>query len=113
MNIPLMAFLLVAGHAVADYPLQGEFLAMGKSRAKPSPLIPWYQALAAHAMIHGAFVAIVTGIWWLGVAEAVSHAFIDDRKCCGKLTFNQDQALHMACKLIWLIIAALLPTGDQ
>ncbi len=100
-----MAVLLLAGHAVADYPLQGDFLAMGKNRAKPSPLIPWYQALGAHAAIHGGFVAVITGVWWLGVAEAVAHALIDDAKCTGKIGFNTDQALHIACKALWVFIA--------
>lgn len=98
-------FMLIAGHAVADYPLQGEFLALGKSRAKPSPFIPWYQALGAHALIHGGMVALITGIWWLGLLEAVCHAVIDDSKCTGKIGFNTDQTLHIGCKIVWAIIA--------
>lgn len=98
-------FLLIAGHALADYPLQGEFLALGKSRAKPSPFVPWYQALGAHALIHGGMVALITGIWWLGVLEALCHALIDDSKCTGKIGFNTDQMLHLFCKLLWVIIA--------
>lgn len=97
--------LLVAGHALADYPLQGEFLAMGKNRAKPSPFIPWYQALGAHAAIHGGMVAVITGIWWLGALEAVAHALIDDAKCTGKIGFNTDQALHIGCKALWIALA--------
>jgi hypothetical protein len=97
--------LLLAGHAMADYPLQGEFLAMGKNRAKPTPFIPWYQALGAHALIHGGIVALITGVWWLGVLEAAAHALIDDAKCTGKISFNTDQALHVACKLLWFWIA--------
>lgn len=101
-------FLLLAGHALADYPLQGDFLATGKSRAKPTPFIPWYQALGAHAAIHGGLVAIITGIWWLGVLEAVAHAVIDDAKCTGKIGFNTDQALHIACKALWVLIALVV-----
>lgn len=97
--------LLVVGHFVADYPLQGEFLALAKNRLSPNQFCPWYQALGAHAVIHGGFVGAITGIWWLGVAEAVAHAFIDDSKCTKKISFNQDQALHIACKVVWLIVA--------
>lgn len=100
--------LLLAGHAVADYPLQGEFLAMGKNRAKPSPFIPWYQALGAHALIHGGMVAVITGVWWLGALEAVAHALIDDAKCTGKIGFNADQALHVVCKVLWVAILAVI-----
>ena len=37
--------------------------------------------MTAHAMIHGAGVYIVTGIWWLGLAEAACHWLIDFNKC--------------------------------
>ena len=105
MDAAQMMFFLTAGHALADYPLQGEFLAMGKNRAKPSPFTPWYQALAAHALIHGLIVGLITGIWWLGLAETVAHAAIDDSKCTGKIGFNTDQVLHIACKAAWVLIA--------
>ena len=38
MNIELMAIALVAGHALADYPLQGDFLAKAKN---PAALSKW------------------------------------------------------------------------
>ena len=97
--------LMVAGHALADYPLQGDFLAKAKNRFAAIPGVPWYQAMGAHAVIHGAFVAVITGLWWLGVVEMIAHAAIDDRKCAGKMSFNQDQGLHIACKALWAIIA--------
>ena len=96
-----MLFKLLGAHALADYPLQGDFLAKAKNRKAPIPGVPWYQALGAHAIIHGAAVAIITGKPVLGVAEAVVHAITDDLKCRGKLTYNQDQAIHVACKAIW------------
>ena len=101
-----MLLKLLAAHALADYPLQGDFLAKAKNRASPLPGVPWYQALGAHAIIHGAAVALVTGRTSLGVAEAIIHAVTDDLKCRGKLTFNQDQAIHIACKLAWWTFAA-------
>jgi len=99
---------LIFAHAVCDYPLQGDFLAKAKSRFAPIPGVPWYQALAAHAVMHGGAVWLLTDIWWLGAAEAIVHAIIDDRKCAGKLSFNQDQALHVACKAMWVGVAMLV-----
>lgn len=100
-----MLFALIAGHALADYPLQGDFLAKGKNRAAPIPGMPWWQLLGAHAVIHGGMVAAITGSLWLGLAEMAAHALIDDAKCTGKIGFNTDQALHLVCKLLWVIIA--------
>lgn len=36
--------LLIFAHAVADYPLQGEFLAKAKNRMMPIPGFPFWQA---------------------------------------------------------------------
>lgn len=99
--------LLVVGHAVADYPLQGDFLARAKNRLAPIPGIPFYQALGAHAVMHGGMVGVVTGSLALGLAEAVLHALIDDAKCAGRLSFNQDQALHIGCKALWCALIAM------
>jgi len=102
--------LLVVGHFVADYPLQGEFLAKAKCRSCGIPGVPWYQALGAHAAIHGGAVGIVTGSVTVGIAEFLVHALIDDRKCAGRITFDQDQALHLGCKAAWVaLIAAFGP----
>lgn len=97
---------LLVGHALADYPLQGDFLARAKNRTAPIPGIPWQQALGWHAVIHGGAVGLITGVWWLGVLETVIHAVTDDAKCRGKIGFNTDQAIHVACKVLWVAIAA-------
>lgn len=99
---------LIAGHALCDYPLQGDFLARAKNRAMPIPGVPWYQALGAHAIIHGGAVALLTGVPLLGLAEVVAHAAIDDAKCTGKIGFNTDQALHIACKALWVFLAGAI-----
>lgn len=95
---------LLVGHALADYPLQGDFLARAKNRTAPLAGVPWQQALGAHALIHAGAVALITGFPFLGVAEFFAHATIDDAKCAGKIGFNTDQALHWACKAIWALI---------
>lgn len=102
---PFSALLLmIVGHFIADYPLQGDFLAKAKNHTNPIPGVPWYQALAAHAIIHGGFVGIITGIWWLGLFEAIIHAVIDYYKCSGCLSYNLDQLLHLYCKIGWALL---------
>jgi hypothetical protein len=103
---------MIAAHAVADYPLQGDFLARAKNRTAPIPGVPWYQALGAHAIIHGGAVAAITRSPWLGIAETVVHAITDDLKCRNKLSYNQDQAIHLACKALWAALASP-PTNDE
>jgi hypothetical protein len=76
-----MLFLLLAGHAIADYPLQGSFLAEGKNRHTTLGREYWPHALAAHAVIHGGFVVAVTGSAALGIAETVAHGITDWMKC--------------------------------
>lgn len=93
--------LLIFAHALADYPLQGDFLSKSKDHTAPIPGVPWYQALAAHSAIHAGFVGIITGSLWIGVAEFVAHCLTDYAKCSGRLSFNQDQAIHILCKIVW------------
>lgn len=108
MSPALLLIALLTAHALADYPLQGDFLAKAKNRTAPIPGVPWQQALGAHVIIHGGLVALITGIWWLFFAEAAIHWLTDDAKCRGRLTFNQDQAIHLACKLAWWGIAVTM-----
>lgn len=103
-----MLLLLLAAHAVADYPLQGDFLAKAKNRFAPVPGVPFYHALGAHAAIHGGFVGVITGSVTLGLAEFVIHAFVDDQKCAERLSYNEDQALHALCKATWVFAHWLL-----
>lgn len=96
--------LLIFAHALADYPLQGDFLARGKNRTAPLPGVPWQHPLAAHSAIHGGFVGLVTGSLILGVLETVAHAVIDDMKCRGIIGYHVDQALHISCKILWVVL---------
>ncbi len=102
-EILTMGLLLCAGHWLADYPLQSDFLVRAKVEG---PLRAYH--LIAHAGIHGAVVLLVTGSALLGLAEWVVHVVIDEAKIRGKISFAQDQALHLLCKLIWLIISVVL-----
>jgi|ERR1700761_8189466 len=103
----MMLFLLVAAHFLADYPLQGDFLALNKARSGPN-LVPWWQALIAHAFIHGGFVALITGFWWIGAAEVAIHAVTDHQKCEKVIDINTDQRIHLLCKVLWFAIATYM-----
>ena len=95
---------LLVGHAVCDYPLQGDFLARGKNHKNPIPGVPWMQCLCAHALIQAGAVTLVTGSVALGLAEFVCHFSIDFGKCSGWYGFNLDQSMHVACKAAWLLV---------
>lgn len=108
MTFATILCLLIAGHALCDYPLQGDFLARAKNRTAPIPGVPWWQALTAHAVIQGGMVGLVTGSIGLGLAEIPIHWWTDDLKCRGRISFNTDQAIHIACKVAWAFIATHL-----
>jgi hypothetical protein len=101
-------FWLLVGHALADYPLQGDWLSKAKNHTLADKLVPgqtiWFLALLSHAMIHAGFVVLITGSYALGFVEFICHAVIDDAKCDGGLTYNQDQLLHIGCKVIYVLL---------
>lgn len=100
--LPALFWMLI-GHALADYPLQGEWIAKAKNhtlRPVPGEII-WPCVLASHAAIHAGAVRLATGSWLLAGLEFVAHCVIDYAKCSGRLTYNRDQALHVGCKLLW------------
>ncbi|WP_157020886.1 DUF3307 domain-containing protein [Parasedimentitalea huanghaiensis] len=96
--------LLIFAHAMADYPLQGDFLARAKNHTSPICGVPWYHALAAHCTIHAGFVGIITGSLALGIAEFFIHAATDYAKCSGRISYNTDQAIHVGCKICWAVL---------
>ena len=99
-----MLLLMIFAHFLADYPLQGDFLARGKNRVAPISGVPFWHPLTAHAIIHGGFVGIITGSAVLAVAETVIHWITDDAKCRGWIGYNTDQMIHIACKFVWVVI---------
>lgn len=100
--------LMICAHAVADYPLQGDFLAKAKNHTAPIPGVPWYQALLAHSAIHAGAVLLITGSVTLSLAEFVIHTATDYAKCAGKIGYNTDQAIHIACKVAWVIVWGIM-----
>lgn len=100
-------FLLLCAHALADYPLQGPYLAAAKDRhsaAGQKPAAIWIQALTAHALIQGGFVYLITGSLMLGLAETVAHWVIDFGKCEHWYGAHVDQFLHVGCKIAWWLL---------
>lgn len=104
MPILTKLLLLFAGHALCDFPLQGDFLARGKNRFAPLPGIPWYQCLFAHSLIHAGMVFLITHSYTFAFCELYIHFWTDYAKCDGKLTFNQDQSIHYICKVLWAVL---------
>lgn len=99
-----LLFLLIAAHSLADYPLQGDFLAQAKDRNTNIGKMFWPHALFAHSMIHGGFVLLITGSVVLASAETVIHAATDWLKCEKKISLNTDQAIHIGCKVVWALL---------
>lgn len=119
--------LLLFGHALADYPLQGDFLARAKNHTAPIPGVPWQWALFMHVVIHSGVVLIITGSGLLAIFELFAHATIDYAKNEGLLevkdweqvkdspagyrpwsAFTIDQLLHIGCKLLWALLAVTI-----
>lgn len=95
-------------HALADYPLQGEYLARQKVRRSSTTRADWLVALAAHSAIHAGGVWLVSGSLALGLVEFVLHGLIDIGKGEGRYGLLADQGLHLACKAGY---AAVLAAG--
>lgn len=108
MVFAVFFFWLAVGHALADFPLQGDFLASAKRRKNPNGAHGfWFFALSAHALIHAGMVAAVTGSLILGAGEFICHWLIDCAKCEGKIGMVTDQVLHFTCKIVWAAIMAI------
>lgn len=109
---PLALFFAFAiGHALADFPLQGEYLAREKVRQDADSLQSWAIALSAHALIHGGAVWIISGSPLIGTLELVAHGLIDWRKGEGKFGLMTDQLLHLGCKAAYVALLAFQAAG--
>ena len=106
-------FALVIGHALADFPLQGDFLSRGKNRkgdpvkladGKSGPETLWVYLMSAHCLIHAGFVWIITGSVVFALAEFILHWIIDAVKCEGRTSFATDQWLHIVTKAAYVAV---------
>ena len=105
-------FALFIGHALADYPLQQEFIAEAKKAKfwKDQPDSngwEWALVLGFHSFIHGGLVWWVTGNLALGFIEVGLHFFIDHVRSQKRISFTTDQLLHLACKVGYLLFLIL------
>lgn len=106
-------FWMLVAHGLADYPLQGDWLSKAKNHTQNLVgEVIWPHALAFHCLIHSGAVMIVTGVWWLAAAEFCAHAITDYLKCAGRLTYNQDQYVHIGCKVLWAVPVAATQGGE-
>ena len=101
-----MFFLLAIGHAVADFGLQNDFLAIAKSRHDRiyNGENIWFWVLGAHSLIHAGAVYIVTGSALLALCELIAHFAVDFAKCENWFSFHVDQLLHYSCKVLWITL---------
>lgn len=105
-----MLFALIIGHALADYPLQGKFLAIRKNRhiksidySGDTPPAMWLYCLSAHSLVHAGTVWVITGSPLFGLIEFVLHWIIDFAKCEKWTNFHQDQGLHLISKAAYVL----------
>ena len=115
--VVLFAFVVV--HALADFGLQGPFLAQAKNRGadlsayfgeSPPPGV-WVHALTAHCLMHAGGIWLVSGSVVLGAVELVLHWVIDFAKSQRIFGFHVDQALHLTCKVGYVAALYFLPAG--
>lgn len=100
-------FAFTIAHALADFPLQGDYLARMKVRNQANNIQEWIVALTAHSLVHAGAVWIVSGSAILGATELCLHWLIDLGKGEGKYGYATDQCLHLACKLAYVIVLVL------
>lgn len=94
-------------HALADFPLQGEYLARMKVRDQANSRPEWIISLTAHSLVQAGGVWIVSGSAVLGATELCLHWLIDLGKGEGKFGYLTDQCLHLTCKLAYVIVLVL------
>ncbi len=110
----VLLFALLIGHALADYPLQGDFLAIHKNRhvklprqSRDFPPTLWVHCLLAHSLIHAGFVWVISGQVIFALAETVLHFIIDYVKCERITSYHTDQLLHVGCKVLYVAVLML------
>ena len=112
-----LLFFLIVGHALMDYSLQGDSMAVCKCPKTKTPLaasVPWYYWLTSHALLHGAAVGVIfrwmefdwSVVVVLATVETVIHWFVDLGKCEKLYSLHVDQTIHILCKIAWWALAA-------
>lgn len=98
-------FTLLAGHYLADYALQTEFMATRKADALKNAV--GFHALTAHAAIQGLVAGLLSQNFTVGAIVALTHWLIDLGKASkGLYGINIDQTLHILVLLavvLWVV----------
>lgn len=99
----VLFFKLLIGHALADFPLQGQFIGDFKNWNNPCKENIWWILMTAHCLIHAGVVWYVTGRGEFAVVEFFLHYLIDCAKNGSYLNFKSDQGLHLICKIGYVL----------
>jgi len=92
----LIKYLL--GHFLADFPLQGQYLAETKGKDNIS--------MFAHCMIYAGVISLLVGFqFWVFCVLFISHWLIDRYKCNGWISLLLDQCFHIIIILIIFLIS--------
>lgn len=110
MTLYAMIVALVLAHLVADYTLQGDNVATGKNRnLDPAKFgVPWYYWMAGHAATQALLVGFICNSMLFGMIEFVLHFVIDTGKCEKKYGIHVDQALHIICKIAYVVLIGVI-----
>ncbi len=97
---------LILAHIFGDFVFQNEYMACFKNRYQHSEELKSVNImiLMYHATIHAGLVYFITGDFIFFIAELIIHAIVDDKKCAGKITYLQDQVIHLICKLLYFLL---------
>ena len=109
MTLVWQGCAMLAAHFALDYSLQGDTTAREKNPNSTTPLqaaVPWFYWMTAHALMHAAAVAAITGSLVFGVIEFLIHFALDYAKCQNWITIHTDQAGHLLTKgaFLWASI---------
>lgn len=97
-------FLLMCAHALCDFQLQNGAM---HDRKRPGRK-HWYYWMAAHALISGGAVYVVTQSFFLGVMETVAHWLIDYAKAKDHLGWHSDQFLHVSFRILYAVFSKIV-----
>ncbi len=101
MDVQLF-LMLVAGHYLADYALQSDFMAKHKAEALKTAM--GFHALTAHAAIQGLVAGLLSQNFTIGLVIFISHWIIDYGKAAKDwYDINVDQFLHILVILLVVI----------
>ena len=93
MDIQLF-LMLVAGHYLADFALQDDFMAKNKADAGKTAM--GFHVLTAHAAIQGLVAGVISESLTIGLIVAITHWIIDFGKATKQwYGINVDQFLHI------------------